>query len=38
MTKGENIIYHYIQKTLLSEESPDHFTQELIKRLIIDLS
>lgn len=38
MTNGENIIYHYIQKTLLSEEDPDHFTQELIERLIIDLS
>ena len=38
MTNGENIIYHYIQKTLLLEEKPDHFTQELLERLIIDLS
>lgn len=37
MTNGENIIYHYIQKTLLPDESLD-FRQELIERLIIDLS
>ncbi len=38
MTNGENIIYHYIQKTLLADDKFDDFTQELIERLIIDLS
>lgn len=38
MTNGENIIYHYIQKTLLADNDSDDFTKELIERLIIDLS
>lgn len=38
MTNGENIIYHYIQKTLLTDNDSDDFTRELIERLIIDLS
>lgn len=38
MTNGENIIYHYIQKTLLADDKFNNFTQELIERLIIDLS
>lgn len=38
MTNGENIIYHYIQKTLLADNDSDEFTKELIERLIIDLS
>jgi hypothetical protein len=38
MTDGENIIYHYIQKTLLSDNVSDEFSKELIERLIIDLS
>jgi hypothetical protein len=38
MTNGENIIYHYIQKTLLNDESNNEFAKELIERLIIDLS
>jgi hypothetical protein len=38
MTNGENIIYHYIQKTLLNDESNNEFSKELIERLIIDLS
>lgn len=38
MTNGENIIYHYIQKTLLKDGANDEFTKELIERLIVDLS
>lgn len=38
MTNGENIIYHYIQKTLLTDNANDEFSKELIERLIIDLS
>ncbi|WP_316738523.1 hypothetical protein [Pedobacter aquatilis] len=38
MTNGDNIIYHYIQKTLLAEDTSDEFAKELIERLIIDLS
>lgn len=38
MTDGQNIIYHYIQKTLLADVESDDFTKELIERLIIDLS
>lgn len=38
MTNGENIIYHYIQKTLLADNDSDEFSKELIERLIIDLS
>lgn len=38
MTNGENIIYHYIQKTLLTDNVNDEFSKELIERLIIDLS
>lgn len=38
MTNGENIIYHYIQKTLIAEGENDDFTMELIERLIVDLS
>lgn len=38
MTNGENIIYHYIQKTLLEDNEGEEFTKELIERLIIDLS
>lgn len=38
MTNGEDIIYHYIQKTLLADNESDEFTKELIERLIIDLS
>ena len=38
MTNGENIIYHYIQKTLLANTDNDEFSKELIERLIIDLS
>jgi len=35
---GENIIYHYIQKTLLEDKESAEFRDELIERLIIDLS
>ncbi len=35
---GDNIIYHYIQKTLLSDSEPDSFTRTLIERLLADLS
>jgi len=38
MTNGENIIYHYFQKTLLADNDSADFTKELIERLIIDLS
>ncbi|MCT4697609.1 hypothetical protein [Tenacibaculum haliotis] len=38
MNNGENIIYHYIQKTLLSNTENDDFNKELIERLILDLS
>ncbi|MCC9138935.1 hypothetical protein ACFSKU_08845 [Pontibacter silvestris] len=38
MIDGNNIIYHYIQKTLLSDNANDKFSKELIERLIIDLS
>lgn len=37
-TDGDNIIYHYIQKTLLSGNNPDAFTRTLIERLLVDLS
>ena len=33
---GNNILYHYIQKNLVSEN--DEFTKKLIEKLIIDLS
>jgi hypothetical protein len=33
---GQNILYHYIQKSLLKNE--DDFSRELIKHLLIDLS
>jgi hypothetical protein len=35
---GNNILYHYIQKTLLPDEELKVFTKQLIERLIIDLS
>lgn len=38
MINGENIIYHYIQKTLLNDSESDDFSKELIERLIIDLA
>lgn len=38
MINGENIIYHYIQKTLIADVENDEFTKELIERLIVDLS
>lgn len=38
MVNGENIIYHYIQKTLLADTENNDFNKELIERLIIDLS
>ena len=38
MVNGENIIYHYIQKTLLTDSENDDFNKELVERLIIDLS
>ena len=34
MNNEENIIYHYIQKTLLSNTENDDFNKELIERLI----
>lgn len=37
-TDGDNIIYHYIQKTLLSDGEPDASTRPLIERLLVDLS
>jgi hypothetical protein len=33
---GQNIIYHYIQKCVLKQE--DAFSEELLRRLIVDLS
>jgi hypothetical protein len=33
---GQNILYHYIQKSVLKEE--DEFSKELLKRLLVDLS
>lgn len=33
---GQNILYHYIQKSVLRDE--DEFSKELLKRLLIDLS
>jgi hypothetical protein len=33
---GQNILYHYIQKNILSET--DEFSKELLKRLLVDLS
>jgi len=38
MINGENILYHYIQKTLIADGENDAFTKELIERLIVDLS
>ena len=38
MINGENILYHYIQKTLIADKNNDDFNKELIERLIIDLS
>ena len=38
MINGENIIYHYIQKTLLSDTENNDFNKKLIERLIVDLS
>ena len=38
MVNGENIIYHYLQKTILADSDNDEFSKELIGRLIIDLS
>lgn len=35
---GDNIIYHYIQKTLQAGGEPDAFTRTLIERLLVDLS
>lgn len=35
---GDNIIYHYIQKALLSNGQLDAFSQTLLERLLIDLS
>jgi hypothetical protein len=33
---GQNILYHYIQKNIMSED--DEFSKELLKRLLLDLS
>ncbi len=38
MINGENILYHYIQKTLISDRENDAFTKELIEKLVVDLS
>ncbi len=33
---GQNVLYHYIQKTIMSRD--DEFSKDLLKRLLVDLS
>jgi hypothetical protein len=37
-TNGNNLIYRYIQHTLLADNNLDRFSKELVEHLIIDLS